>query len=224
MSTSMRCRTAPAVTRELVVPADANGDRESVCLGERRTETLPGNTTCTRHAAQLWCCHTQSGASVMRARSVWGASLPHAVAVCARQRIGAAPGACTPAAGQRWSARKEARGGAARTSLSGRAPQPASLRPGAVAPEPWSRDRSPGIASTAHSRPCAWQRRAASGDPGSAPRTGGGGPPPPDSGAATGSRRPLARVARRWCTTLGMSPSVVSGSSCCRAPPCYRRI
>jgi hypothetical protein len=67
MSTSMRCRTAPAVTRELVVPADADGDRESVCLGERRTETLPGNTTCTRHAAQLWCCHTQSGASVMRA-------------------------------------------------------------------------------------------------------------------------------------------------------------
>ncbi len=132
----------------------------------------------------------------MSARSVWGASLPHA-----------------PAVGQRWSARKEARGGAARTSRSVRAPQAASLRPGAGAPVPWSRDRSPGIARSSHSRPGAWQRRAAFGDPGSAPRTGGRGPPPPDSGAAAGSPQPLARVARPWCTTPGVSLSVVPCAS-----------
>ena len=147
-------------------------------------------------------------------------SLSHAPAVCARQRRGAAPGACTPAVGQRWSARKDARGGAARTSRNVRAPQAVSLRPGAVAPVPWSRDRSPGIARSSHSRPSAWQRRAAFGDPGSAPRTGGRGPPPPDSGAAAGSPQPLARVARPWCTTPGVSLSVVSSPSCCHATPC----
>jgi len=92
---SSSCRLTP--TCVIWSGARTCGDRESVCLGARRTETRPGETTSTRHAAQLVWCHTQSGASVMSDRSVWGVSLSHAPAVCARQRRGAAPGACTPA-------------------------------------------------------------------------------------------------------------------------------
>ena len=105
---------------------------EGVLDRREKAGTLSVCTACARDVAQAFRCDRWSG-EWTTSSSVRGAYLPPARAACARQRAGAAPGACTQALGKRWSPRKAAGGGSARTLRSARVPQAASLVPGAIA-------------------------------------------------------------------------------------------